>query len=235
MTIYKALLFDLDNTLVDFTQAEAAGLNKVYTLYFQNHLPPAEFQERYKTINKRLWSLVEGHRHQADFVRLERFKLLAEQINVSVNPMAVAQTYTDTISHATRWYPEVKSTLHLLKQQFRLGIITNGLADVQQTKHDRLQIGALCDCFIVSGAIGYAKPQKAIFKQALAQLQLANHEALMIGDSLSSDYQGAINAELDFCWVNPENYSLPTKFPKPKYTVRSVNELPHLLVDFPKF
>jgi FMN phosphatase YigB (HAD superfamily) len=51
----------------------------------------------------------------------------------------------------------------------------------------------------------------------------------MVGDSLSSDYAGALNAGMDFCWINPKGLPLPEHLQEPRFTVRSVAELPPLL------
>jgi len=226
---YKALLFDLDNTLVDFSASEISGLDTVHAQYFKNHLSRGEFFQRYHTINKQLWHLMEHDQHDADYVRVARFKLLAQQINIPLNHEEVAHTYEHTLGEAADWYPGVKQTLLSLKQHYRLGIVTNGVMHVQQAKHDRLEIHKLCECYVISSTLGVAKPHKEIFATALRQLYLDPHEVLMIGDSLASDYQGALNAKLDFCWINPENQTLPLKYPKPKYMLRSVKELVEVL------
>ena len=55
------------------------------------------------------------------------------------------------------------------------------------------------------------------------------HEVLMVGDSISSDYKGALNAGIDFCWVNQFKQELPKELPKPKYTINSVAKLVSIL------
>jgi FMN phosphatase YigB (HAD superfamily) len=51
----------------------------------------------------------------------------------------------------------------------------------------------------------------------------------MIGDSLTSDFKGALNMGLDFCWINPENNKVPQNLPTPRYTIKSVKELASIL------
>ncbi len=68
-----------------------------------------------------------------------------------------------------------------------------------------------------------------IFDHAFKEMDCTSSETLIIGDSLSSDYQGALNAGMDFCWINLENHALSAEFPKPKYEVKSVAELLDLL------
>jgi 2-haloacid dehalogenase len=228
---YKALLFDLDNTLLDFTASEKIGLDKVHAAYFNKHISRDKLENIYHAINKHLWRLVECNQCSVDFVKLERFRLLVEATALSFKHEELAELYENTIAESADWYPGVKETLTTLKTKHRLGIVTNGLAQVQQTKYQRLEINKLCECYLISDVLGIAKPDKEIFTVALKQLNLRAEEVLMIGDSLASDYQGAINAGLDFCWVNNQNQLLPTQFPTPAYMISSVTELEKIFAE----
>lgn len=226
---YKALLFDLDDTLVDFRQAELLGLSTIHTYHLQSHVTEADLKKTYHKINKKLWGKVETGETTANQVKTERFRLLLENFQLNINYETIAHTYEHTLGRCTNWYPGAEETLYLLKKYYQLGIITNGLADIQQQKYQRLGLDKLFSCYLISEVIGIAKPKKEIFDLALQELNLQPHEALMIGDSLSSDYQGAINAGLDFCWINQNSHPVPKKLPLPKHVLASVTQLPGAL------
>lgn len=226
---YKALLFDLDNTLIDFSFAEKHGLQQIYQTYFSHCISSHEFEQCFRTINKQLWHLVEQKQVAIEHLHPQRFKSLTATIKVAFDAMEIAHTYAQTLGEYSHWYPGTKEILLNLKKNYAIGIVTNGITQVKQIQYSKLEIATLCDSFLVSEVLGIAKPDKAIFDLALQQLNAHAHEVLMIGDSLSSDYQGAINAGLDFCWVNKETHLLPPTFPAPKYIIQSVTELPDIL------
>lgn len=226
---YKTLLFDLDNTLLDFSTSESLSLDNIYNLYFKPHLDIDAFKNHYHLINKEIWSRVELGRFTTHEVKTERFKLLGQQLQLIIKSEEIANTYEQGLVEFASWYPGVKETLLTLKNQYQIGIITNGLAEVQQGKYQLLGLKDLCDCYVVSDIIGISKPNKKIFEQALNHFNRAHTDALMIGDSLTSDYQGAINANLDFCWINSQNEKLPNDWIPPKYVIESVTQLPLII------
>lgn len=226
---YKALLFDLDNTLVDFSASEEAGLQKIYSLYFHEYMSVTAFHFHYHHINKALWRQAEKGETSANYIRINRFELLLKKFNLALKSEDIAEAYENCLIEEVQWYPGVKETLIELKQIHKIGIITNGLTFVQQQKYQRLQLMELCDCYFISELVGISKPHKEIFELALEKLQIEKCDTLMIGDSLSSDYLGAINTGLDFCWISSLNHSLPAGWIKPKFHITSVTKLPAVL------
>lgn len=226
---YKALLFDLDDTLVDFSESEKKGIQKVYTTYFEKHISSQQFEDLYRSINRHFWDLVEKGHCSAEHVRVERFKVLTKEISSSWDHEELAKLFDHVIGETSNWYPGAEKALASLRKHYRLGVITNGYSGQQNSKYQRLGIDKLCECCIISGTLGVAKPKKEIFHAALDHLKVHPHEVLMVGDSLSSDYQGALNANLDFCWVNNQNHALPQGLPEPKFKVNSVADLRLLL------
>lgn len=227
---YKALLFDLDNTLIDFTRSEELSLNTIHNNFFQEVVRFDSFKNHYHDVNKKLWAQVECGQLNTAFVKVERFRLLVALLKSQVDHEEVQSCYEASLVDHASWYFGVKETLTELKKQYRLGIVTNGLGYVQQAKFSTLGVHQLCECMIVSELIGHAKPGKEIFNIALKQLGLLPQDVLMIGDSISSDYLGAINAGLDFCWVKQHTAELPAGLLAPKYVVDSVNQLPNKII-----
>eukprot|EP00191_Tetraselmis_sp_GSL018_P011888 CAMPEP_0177603770 /NCGR_PEP_ID=MMETSP0419_2-20121207/15716_1 /TAXON_ID=582737 /ORGANISM="Tetraselmis sp., Strain GSL018" /LENGTH=256 /DNA_ID=CAMNT_0019097617 /DNA_START=12 /DNA_END=782 /DNA_ORIENTATION=- len=122
----------------------------------------------------------------------------------------------------------------LQKRGIATCIITNGHHRVQRDKLQAVNAYRLFEHIIVGGeeVLGgrKEKPDPAIFAKALRYLGCQAGEAIHVGDSLSSDVQGGINAGLAATvWVNPSGSPPPPGKPQPTYTIASVNELLSLL------
>lgn len=226
---YQALLFDLDNTLLDFTKSEQLSLDTIYAKYFQSHVAKDLFKEHYQLINRDLWVRVEAGQLATGAVKFERFRILTETLKTALDYRTIAQHYEENLIVHANCFPGVLETLEHLKKSYHLAVVTNGFIDLQQAKLNALKINEYCSYQVISDVVGVAKPNKAIFEITLQQMGLNAQSALMIGDSLSSDYLGAINAGIDFCWINRQSNPLPKEFPPPKYEIKSVNELPEVI------
>jgi putative hydrolase of the HAD superfamily len=89
-----------------------------------------------------------------------------------------------------------------LKPHYRFGLLTNGFSDHQRRKIAGAQIGNWFDAIVVSGDLGISKPDARPFQSILSQLGVEPGSALMVGDSLHSDVQGAQNVGMQAVWVN---------------------------------
>ena len=98
-----------------------------------------------------------------------------------------------------------------LRQRYRLGVITNGPAEVQQHKFDHTGVSEYFEMFLPSGEVGVEKPDPRIFHIALDRLGLAPREAIFVGDHLDLDVMGAQRAGMKAVWYNPQRW--PSEFP----------------------
>ena len=226
---YTTLLFDLDNTLLDFDHSESRSLTHIHEKYFCEHASLDNFTETYTTINQKLWALVTEGRLKPSKLSVQRFQQLLQYYDLPHCPKEISHTYKTQLGEATRWYPQAEASIHTLKTHYKIGIITNGITEVQRRKCTLSGIENWCDCIIISDEVGMAKPDAAIFHLACEQLQAKPHDCLMIGDSLVADYCGARNANMDFCWMNPMQLTLPSNFPRPRYTIQAISEILTLL------
>jgi putative hydrolase of the HAD superfamily len=96
-------------------------------------------------------------------------------------------------------------TLDYLKEKYKLGIITNGTVTGQNTKINSSNIRHYFDCILISDEFKSAKPDAAIFNEALKQLDVLAHEAIYVGDSYSNDVIGAYNAKITPIWIWSED------------------------------
>lgn len=199
---YTWLLFDADNTLFDFNLAEVKALANSFAEF---KLPyNGRTGDTYRLINQKIWQQLERGEITPDELQSTRFLRLFEAIGIQADPEPFGRAYLRHLANCGDLIDGAESMMQQLRQTYRLGLITNGLSDVQRP---RLAASPLHDTFetiTISDEIGYAKPDPRIFDVAFAAMgQPAKNEVLMIGDSLSSDMQGGVNYQIDTCWFNP--------------------------------
>jgi putative hydrolase of the HAD superfamily len=126
-------------------------------------------------------------------------------------------------------FAESEQVLHELKKDFRLALITNGAPDIQGTKIDGSNLASFFETVVISGGYGFGKPDRRIFQLVLERLQVAAHEAVMIGDSLNRDIAGARDAGIRTVWINRYNRTLTDEHPIPDFELTDLRDLPRLL------
>jgi 2-haloacid dehalogenase len=222
---YQWLLFDADNTLFDYDQAEATALANSFRQFGLN-LDQATGAQ-YRTINAKLWQDYElGHITQ-QALRVERFRRLFTEAGLALDAAAFSRQYLLNLSQAGQLLEGAEALIRELAAKYRIAIITNGIADVQRPRLENSPIHEFVEAFVISEELGVAKPDPAIFDAAFALMGWPEKTAvLIIGDSLSSDMQGGLNYGIDTCWYNPDNKpaSLPVT-----YKIQRLEELHTIL------
>lgn len=202
---YNFLFFDLDHTLLDFDAAEEVALTKLLEEY--QVIDIKAYKGYYKPMNQNLWKQLEGGDiSKADLVN-SRFALLFAHFGVTVDGRQLAEGYQKHLKDQGQVYAGAKELLaDLTAQGYNLYAATNGIATIQQ---GRLQASGLAPYFkaiFISEQSGSQKPKKAFYDWMTQQVSnYQPDQALMIGDSLSADVQGGINAGMDTLWYNPKH------------------------------
>lgn len=127
--------------------------------------------------------------------------------------------------HAVQLFPEVHPTLELLANRYTLGVLTNGNADVR-----RLGLADYFDFTLCAEELGVGKPDPRPFCEALKRAGVAAEHAVHIGDHPSDDIGGAQRAGMRAIWFNPAGGPWQQEDGKPDAEIRSLSELPALLV-----
>lgn len=129
------------------------------------------------------------------------------------------------------WFlPDAVEILEYLKARgYRLYIASNGVIDTQYSRLESAGIGPFFDGIFISEEIGFHKPQKAYFDACFARIpDFTREEAVLIGDSLSSDIRGAKNAGIASIWLNRNGRTAPPEH-RPDYEIHSLRELRGIL------
>ena len=156
----------------------------------------------------------------------ERFTRFLKAVNAAGNGVEMNKFYLDQLStHPDLTSPNVLDVLRELSEVATLAVVTNGFDRVQSRRVRESGILDFVEDVFVSEKMDSEKPNRKIFDAALRALGVENREhVLMVGDSLSSDVQGGVNAGLDTCWYNPNHAENPGKV-VPTYEISSLEEL----------
>ena len=210
MRRYSAILFDLDNTLFDYDTASANALGNALTSEGLTGDFSAIYSD-YHSINMALWEQLEADEIDLDTLQIRRFEQLGELYHWrGINWAGMSDRYLDYLSREAVLYADTRSTLATLFQEYRLGVLTNGIEPVQRERMARSGLETYFSAFVISSVHGIAKPDPRIFRIALETMDVPARETLYVGDSVSSDMAGAAAAGIDFCWINPHRQSPPS-------------------------
>ena len=230
MAKYYCILFDADNTLLDFDAAESKALAD--TLRNYGIEPDAETVQTYRTINGELWRQLEKGQLRRDKLMAERFNRFLKAVNAAGSGAEMNQYYLDQLStHPDLAAPNVLDVMKELAEVATLAVVTNGFDRVQSRRVAESGLKEFVEEVFVSEKLDSEKPNRKIFDTALRSLGVENRErVLMVGDSLTSDIQGGVNAGLDTCWFNPGHAENPGKV-NPTYEIASLEELYPLVME----
>lgn len=220
---YEVILFDVDDTLFDFTLTEEKAFHKTFQAYaLQTRVD--EYRSTYKDISKVLWRDLEEGRITLSELGVERFRRLFDSLDLDLEAEAFSKTYLENLGNEVHLMPGAVELCERLSA-CRLVIITNGFSAVQTS---RIAGSLLCHSFeqiIISEEVGYKKPDPEIFEHAFSKLQLTDKaKVLMVGDSLTSDIQGGNTFGIDTCWFNPQRKENQLGI-LPTYEIHELSEL----------
>jgi 2-haloacid dehalogenase len=214
---YKILLFDLDDTLLDFGANEIDSLNKLFLQH--GYTFSDELLEVYKSIDKQLWADYENGNITLDEVLNSRFSETMLKLGEIVDGAEWENQYRELLSNGHQLIDGALELCQRLSISHRLFVITNG---VSKTQTKRLQQAGLYDYFediFDSHSIGFQKPSKEFFNYVMGHIRNFNvSEALIIGDSLYSDIKGGLLSGIDTCWFNRKSQKGSAKI-KSTYTI----------------
>ena len=221
---YSTLLLDADMTLLDFDSDESAALNEALASYGIDC--NESILSAYHEINKGLWKKFELGEIEKSDIGKNRFTMLLKHIGFDKDGPELNRVYMQRLSFGGRLIDgaeELCSKLH--KSGFKLYIITNGTQHIQQSRLQRSGLLEYIDGVFVSEQVGFPKPMKEYFDFVLSSIpEKDKSRILTVGDSLSSDIKGGLNAGLDTCLFAPDESTASSEI-KPLYTIKNLSEL----------
>lgn len=223
MTPYSILLFDADNTLFNFDAGNRRAFSEVCRIC---HLPDTdELFHAYEAVNAEMWSAFDRGECTKDFLVVERFRLFLERAGLQADPVQCNKIHLSTLATNTVLLPHALEVCRTLAQTRNLYIVTNAVAAVQKARLAASDLRPyITDAFISEDA-GASKPSVAYFDYVFSRIPgITRENCLLIGDSPSSDLQGANNYDIPCCWYNPRGLARPDGM-RIDYEIRDLPEL----------
>lgn len=225
--MFELLFIDLDDTILDFHKAERVAVEK--TLQAFQIQPTEEVCALYSRINQEHWERLERKELTREQVLVGRFATLFDRLGVQADAAQCAQLYGENLSQGHFFLPGAKEALETLSRKYRLYLVSNGTAKVQQGRLRSANISHLFEDIFISQTLGANKPDKAFFDAVFMRIpDFTLNESMIVGDSLTSDILGGINAGIATCWVNPSHKPCSPDV-QPDYQIESLAKLPALL------
>ena len=198
--MYQWLLFDADNTLWDFDAAEAHALER--TLVERDIEWSQEILATYQLINRSAWDDYENGRLPKEQLRDIRFRRLLEHYRHDHPAEELSLSYRNYLAASHHLLEGALTVLEKVSNTYQLGLITNGLQEVQRPRLANTGIAPYFEFIAISDEIGCAKPDAAFFEYAHRAMGNPDPKSvLVIGDNPNADIAGARAYGYDACWL----------------------------------
>ena len=237
MSKYKFLIFDVDDTLLNFYSAyESAQLNCAQKL----GIPYSkEFAELYEKSGWKAWKeggldntespKIQNNYHTLYYQYLHNhYKYLLQELALCFDKNILVNCYIDSIASSKVFMePDTLQTYIALSSHYQLVLATNGIEKIQNKRLENL-IPFTYKTYI-SEAIGYIKPSNRFYEYMIRDLDCSPNDCLMVGDSITNDILGAKTAGIDVCFYNIQNKKKPTAIIV-DYEIDSIKNLLQILL-----
>lgn len=221
--MYNYVLFDADNTLLDFNAAQFHGFSNMLQ-YYGIDFTESIF-EKYQIINHALWHQFEQGILSKEKVQSQRFKKLFDSLGYDIDGMDAERIYQLSLQNQCWLMPYADEVCKILYPSTNLSIVTNGVGSTQIARVKNSEIGKYMSSLVISEEVGYAKPDPRFFSEAFRIIGCTQDDhILIVGDSLTSDIQGGINSGIDTCWYNPNMQEYDSNV-KINYIIHDLREL----------
>ena len=206
----KTILWDVDGTLLDFNAAEQAAIRKLFADYGIGECTDAMLA-RYHEINTGLWMRLERNELTRKQVLIGRFEQFFGEYGI--DPAIASEfneRYQPALGETIVYRDDSLSIVKALKGKVRQYVVSNGTITAQMKKLRRSGLGEQMNGIFLSEELGVEKPSAAFFDKVFSAIRAEDRSAVMIvGDSLTRDIQGGINAGIRTCWYNPDGKPIP--------------------------
>ena len=223
------ILWDVDGTLLDFGEAERRAMRKLFAEFDLGECTD-DMLRRYAKINVSFWERLERGELTRDQVLRSRFEQFFGECGI--NPGIIPEynrRYQLRLGDTAIPRDDSVELVRALRGQVKQYVVSNGTVAAQTRKLEKSGLRELMDGIFLSEELGAEKPSRAFFDRAFAVIRPGDlSQVLIVGDSLTSDMQGGINAGIHTCWYDPEGRPLPEEYAV-DLVIRDLRELPAYL------
>ena len=231
----RALLWDVDGTLLNFKAAEAAAIRALFAEFGFGECTDAMIRT-YTQINDVYWKKLERGEMKKPEILVRRFEDFFAQVGQDPTLAPSFNTrYQLALGDTIVFCDEGDKIIADLKGRIPQFGVTNGTLAAQTKKLERSGLGELFDGVFISDQIGFEKPDARFFIPVIERLEqeipgIRKDEVLIVGDSLTSDILGGVNAGIQTCWYHPAQamgaaVGATADRPRVDYEIRTLHEI----------
>jgi putative hydrolase of the HAD superfamily len=239
MPLPRAILFDLDDTIVQaYTRPEVAWFAVAVEFAAElAPLPPSAVVDAITASAREFWSDPERHREGRLQLFAARRRVVEEAFarlardGHKLPPAEVGSRLADRFSavreEQTTLFPDAHRVVDALRAEgVRLGLLTNGAAELQRAKIDRFDLARRFHHIQIEGEHGFGKPEERAYRHAMTTLGVAPAETWIVGDNLEWEVMAPQKLGIHAIWFDPSGEGVPPGSPaKPDRIVTSLSEL----------
>jgi HAD superfamily hydrolase (TIGR01549 family) len=231
---YDVLLFDLDDTLFNHSEAYERGVWDTLQQFPElKAIAPNVFYKTFLKHNHLLWGRFSSKLLNYHDFSLKRLENTLKEFNITVGKevsLAIVKTFQCSYLDRIQPQQEMNEFLSELSESFKLGIVTNGTVFNAYEKVHRLGLSPTFpeNSVIISEKVGCSKPDTEIFQHTLNVFESSQDRTLFIGDNYFTDIVGAKSLSLDTIWINKFGYECPQE--QPDYTLNCLLDLKELIM-----
>lgn len=223
----RNIFLDADDTLFDFHRSERQALQE--TLRQIGVLPTEEILALYSSINQAHWKMLEQGEITREELRVKRYERFLAEIGAAVAPSRAAAIYEDALARGHFFIEGAERLIKTLSGEYHLYILTNGFAKTQNGRLASAGVRAYFKDVFISQELGADKPSEQFFEACFARIpQFRREEAILVGDSLTSDILGGNRMGICTVWFNPREVKNQTEI-HPDYEISRLEQLYSIL------
>lgn len=200
----KAVLIDIDNTLLDFNKCATECIRLAFEKF---NLP---FNDKtfgvFKKINDALWLEIENRTLTKTELHQVRFNRVLNALGLEYDGWEVEQQFLANLKECAIPVDGAVDLMKYLSKKYIVCTASNSFYNQQVKRLTTAGIYSYVDNMFISEVIGFEKPSSAFFLECLDRLNITDkNQVVMIGDSLTADIKGGKDFGITTIWFNPEN------------------------------
>lgn len=221
----KAVLIDIDNTIIDFNASAALAMNNAF-IAFGLDIPDTLF-ETFKRINDGLWNKIEqGEMTRAQLHKV-RWNAIFNELGVDFDGEVFEKRFLSELFNSAVPIDGAEELLKYLANKYPVYAASNAFYEQQINRLNLTGFNKYIKQAFVSEKLGFSKPDKKFFDACFKDISCSPAETVMIGDSLSADVEGGKKYGLITCWYNPTGMRVAA--PVADFIVNDLREVANIL------
>ncbi len=225
----KILLWDIDGTVLNFLEAEKNAIRMGFA-EFSLGTCTDEMLRVYSAINEKYWQRLERGEMSKPEILVGRFREFFSRYHLPIDTAEeFNRRYQTNLGETICFNDNAFELITGLKNRVFEYAVTNGTEVAQEKKLRRSGLDRVFDGVFISERLGAEKPSRQFFDHVFAAIGNPDpDEVMIIGDSLTSDMPGGLNAGIRTCWYNPRHLALPEGMTL-DYIIDDLSAVPEIL------